>query len=243
MTREKLLHRQTNFQIPSLLSREYILFHYYLTDLKSVFDLYIKQGDNVFDIGCGNKPYEKYIQKLINPEKQTAKYVGCDIVQSSEQKVDIICEATNIPEQSGMYDVVLCTQVLEHVFEHHKIFDEAFRLLKQGGSFIVSSPMVWLLHEEPYDFYRFTKYGFRSLLTEAGFTVQYEKTSGGQWATFGQMFLHIASIGFKNKILKKLFHLVCFPMVFFCNLFFTSLDKKVNDTNYTLNYLFVGKKL
>lgn len=238
MSREENVHRQTGFKIPSKRSREYILFHYYFTDLKNVFNSYIREGDSVFDIGCGNKPYEEYIRKLTNG----SKYVGCDIVQSSEQKVDIVCEATNIPEQSEIYDIVLCTQVIEHVFEHHKIFKEAYRLLKPGGFFIVSGPMIYQLHEEPYDFYRFTRYGFRELLSGTGFTVKYEKNNGGQWAAFGQMFLHIASVNLKNKLLRKTFNLAFLPIVLFCNLFFPWLDKKVKDANYTLNYLFVGQK-
>jgi SAM-dependent methyltransferase len=240
MNREENVNRQTDFQLPYRLSREYIYFHFFFKNLKEVFNFYIKEGDSIFDIGCGNKPYEAYIRKITG---KTSKYRGCDIVQSSKQKVDIVCEATHITEQSESYDVVLCTQVIEHVFEHHKIFEEAYRLLKPGGLFIVSSALVWQLHEEPYDFYRFTLYGFRELLTAAGFAIKYGKHSGGQWAAFGQMFLHIASISFRNKILRKLFNFLCIPMILFCNLFFTWLDKKVNDAHFTLNYVFVGQKL
>ncbi|MDR3128694.1 MAG: class I SAM-dependent methyltransferase [Tannerellaceae bacterium] len=240
--RKEKLGRLSNFQMPSILNRGYIIYLYHFADLKKAFDLYIKDGNDVLDIGCGNKPYEEYIQGLINPKEQTARYTGCDIVQSSAQKVDIICEATNIPEPSGTYDIVLCTQVIEHVFEHQKVFSEAYRLLKPGGYFIVSGPMVWSLHEEPYDFYRFTKYGFCELLTGSGFSIVHEKMGGGQWATFGQMFLHITSISAKNKFLRKILHVFCKPTVLFSNLFFPWIDKKFNNANYTLNYLFVGKK-
>jgi SAM-dependent methyltransferase len=244
MAREENLHRQTDFKFPSKRSRGYIFYHYFFTDLKNVFDSYIKEGDSVFDIGCGNKPYEKYISKLINTKagSDVSKYVGCDIVQSSEQKVDIICEATNIPEQSDRYDIVLCTQVIEHVFDHPKVFEEAFRLLKPGGFFIVSSNMLWQLHEEPYDFYRFTRHGFRKLLSNAEFTIKYEKSNGGQWAAFGQMVLHITSINLKNKTVRKLFDMAFLPVTLFCNLFFPWLDRKVGHDSYTLNYLFVGQK-
>jgi 2-polyprenyl-3-methyl-5-hydroxy-6-metoxy-1,4-benzoquinol methylase len=119
--RKQRIHRLTSFELPSKHSREYMTYFYLFKDLRDAFDLYIKEGDYVFDIGCGNKPYEKYIRELIKSES-TDHYIGCDIVQSSDQKVDIICEATNIPVESCLYDIVICTQVVEHVFDHAKIF-------------------------------------------------------------------------------------------------------------------------
>ncbi|MDR0732502.1 MAG: class I SAM-dependent methyltransferase [Dysgonamonadaceae bacterium] len=235
MKREINLQRLSGFEMPTRLNCGYIIYHYYFKDLKHVFDAYIKEHDNVFDIGCGNKPFEKYIRNLT----KTGDYQGCDVVQSSEQKADIICEATNIPEQSDKYDVVICTQVIEHVFDHSKVFEEAYRLLKKGGYFIVSSNFVWRIHEAPYDFYRFTKYGFEQLLENAGFTVKEEKVNGGKFAALGQLIIHCFLTGQrKNFFIKKIRG--CF--IFFCNIVFPWLDDKKKDELYTLNYVFVGQK-
>src|ERR1700747_2510380 len=58
-------------------------------------------GD-VFDIGCGNKPYQPLFRNI-------HKYVGCDIVQSSEKKVDILCSVTDIPIADEQFDTVFTT--------------------------------------------------------------------------------------------------------------------------------------
>jgi SAM-dependent methyltransferase len=230
MKRELNLQRLSGFEMPTRLNRNYICYRYYFTDLKYAFDTYIKENNKVFDIGCGNKPFEKYIRLLT----KNGDYRGCDIVQSSEQKADIICEATNIPEQSAKYDVVICTQVIEHIFDHSKVFEEAYRLLKQGGYFIVSSNFVWEIHEAPYDFYRFTKYGFGQLLENAGFTIKEEKVNGGKFATVGQLILHCFLGKSKNFLIKKIRG--CFLL--FCNTVFPWLDDKKKDESYTLNYIF-----
>ncbi|MDR1090599.1 MAG: class I SAM-dependent methyltransferase [Prevotella sp.] len=229
------LGRQTNSELPSKYSQDYIINLYLFKDLKDAFASYIKKGDYVFDIGCGNKPYEKDIRNIIKSDL-TDHYVGCDVVQSSEQKVDIICEATNIPADSSTYDIVICTQVIEHVFDHAKIFEEAYRLLKPGGFFIVSSNFVWAMHEMPYDFYRFTKYAFRQLLTNAGFKVKAEKANGGKFAVLGQMILHVLWLTVENSFIRK-------TGALFCNWLFPKLDNKFkHDNTYTLNYVFVGEK-
>src|ERR1700734_2910505 len=63
----------------------------------------------LLDIGCGNKPYEKMFVDRIS------EYVGCDIIQSSNKRVDVICPANAIPLKSEAFNTVLCTQVIEHV--------------------------------------------------------------------------------------------------------------------------------
>jgi ubiquinone/menaquinone biosynthesis C-methylase UbiE len=66
-------------------------------------------------------------------------------------------------------DAVLSTQVLEHVADPLSVLAEFFRVLKPDGRLWLTAPFVWYLHEEPYDYYRFTSHGLRFLLERAGF--------------------------------------------------------------------------
>lgn len=86
------------------------------------------------------------------------------------ENVDICADCYNIPLPDASIDTVLSTQMLEHLVTPERMLKEAFRLLKPGGSLILTAPMVWGLHEEPVDFYRFTEYGLRYLLEHAGFS-------------------------------------------------------------------------
>jgi len=180
----------------------------------------------VLDIGCGNKPYEGMFKKLIT------EYVGSDIIQSSLNKVDYICEATKIPLPNASFDTIFSTQAIEHVADHQALVNEAYRLVKPGGYLILSGPMYWHLHEEPYDYFRFTKHGFRYILEKAGFTNLEIIANGGKWATLGQVILHTLPRRLTNIRMARRIH----------NWFFAYLDKNFFNEFNTMNYVAVGKK-
>ncbi len=180
----------------------------------------------LLDIGCGNKPYEKMFQGKIS------SYTGCDVVQSSEQKVDIICPATAIPVPAASFDTVLCTQVIEHVADHRALVGEAHRVLRSKGVFIISGPMYWPLHEEPHDYFRFTKHGLRYLLEKAGFEQIEITPDGGKWALCGQVLLHCLT---GTRCFKRF----TFP---FINRLFSYLDDRYPDPQNPLNYVAVARK-
>ena len=52
---------------------------------------------------------------------------------------------------------------------------------------VYSVPFIWHIHEEPRDFYRFSKYGLEYIFKKAGFEVLELKPLSGFWATFGQL--------------------------------------------------------
>ena len=192
----------------------------------------------LLDIGCGNKPYEKILEGKIT------EYIGCDIIQSNLNKVDVLCAANNIPLENSSFDTVFSTQTIEHVEDHQGLVNEAYRLLKPGGFFIVSGPLYWHLHEEPYDFFRFTKYGFKYIFEKAGFEMVEVNSNGGMWATTGQSMIH----SFMKSKSKNLFiRGSCFlfyklRVYWFINSLFSWLDKVDYNTVNTMNYVIVGKK-
>ena len=192
----------------------------------------------LIDIGCGNKPYEKKFEGTVT------EYIGCDIVQSDLKKVDVLCEANNIPLPDNSFDTAFSTQTIEHVEDHQGLVNEAYRLLKPGGYFIVSGPMYWHLHEEPYDFFRFTKYGFKYIFEKAGFEMIEIIPNGGAWATAGQTLIHSfllsKSRNFFIHASRFLFHRL--RIYWIINSFFGWLDKVDYNPANTLNYVVIGKK-
>lgn len=223
------VHREQNLERFSSLNLSfsdinYLVYYFLIKDLKYAITQYA--SGKVFDIGCGNKPYEQLFTSKVD------SYTGCDVVQSSRNCVDVLCEATNIPVESNSFDTVICTQTIEHVADHNALVEEAYRILKMGGHFIVSGPMYWPLHEEPYDFFRFTKYGFEHVLEKAGFTLIKVISNGGKWALLGQAIL----ITLPKWIIKpKIVRIVI-------NRFFLMLDKKWSDESSTMNYVIIARK-
>ncbi len=218
-------------------SADYICMHYLVKDL---FDLIPKyaHGD-VLDVGCGNKPYESLFSAT------TSSYIGCDVIQSNEQKVDVICEATNIQFESESFDTVFSSQVLEHVGDTNTMMQECNRVLKKDGILIFSVPFCWELHEEPYDFFRFTKYGLQELCDRHGFETIVIKPNGGKWAALMQLHVNIIYSTFRNrtffkKMLKFLFINLHFTA--FLNSLAIGFDKRHYDSLLTLNYVLVARK-
>lgn len=216
----------------------YLHYKYYHRDLFTAFEKYA--NGNLLDIGCGNKPYQEKLSSLIN------SYVGVDIIQSDKNRVDILCLANDIPLYSNSFDTVISTQTIEHIEDHQGLVNEAYRLVKDNGHLIVSGPMYWPLHEEPYDFFRFTKHGFRYILEKAGFQIIEIKSNGGKWSVAGQALLHaiLPSIynikGLKGILSRLLFRLVGIKGL---NTFFSKIDEEINDDVNTMNYVIIAKKV
>ncbi len=134
------------------------------------------------DIGCGDMPFKALIERQISQydsidvERRIAevKYVG-DI-----QNMDMI--------NNDSYDSALCLEVLEHVPNPVKAISEMHRILKKGAKLICSVPHLSRLHEEPHDYYRYTKYGLRYLFENAGFRVISIEPTGGILCFLGHQF-------------------------------------------------------
>lgn len=216
---------------------DYIVMFFLIRDLKMVISKYAL--GKVLDVGCGNKPYKS----LFN--KSDENYIGCDVIQSSDNKVDILCKATSIDATDESFDTVFSTQVMEHVDNTDLMMRECNRVLKPKGVFILSVPFCWELHEEPYDFFRFTKYGLQELCERHQFEVIEILPNGGKWAAVLQMNINMVYSAFKKKNL-----MVKGLKFLFINLHLTALinklaiyiDKKYFDPLLTLNYVMVAKK-
>lgn len=216
---------------------DYIVMFYLIRDLKSMISKYA--FGKVLDVGCGNKPYKS----LFNNSDEN--YLGCDVIQSSDNKVDILCKATAINAEDESFETVFSTQVMEHVDNSDLMMKECNRVLKPDGVLILSVPMCWELHEEPYDFFRFTKYGLQELCDRNNFEVLEMIPNGGKWAAIAQMNLNMIYSTFKGKsffvkLLKGLF--IHLKFTAFVNSIAIRIDKKYYDPLLTLNYVLVARK-
>jgi SAM-dependent methyltransferase len=135
------------------------------------------------DIGCGLKPYSELFAGVVTA------HVGVDHPDSphSAVSVDVLASAYEIPEPDQSFDTALMSEVLEHLERPLDALVEAHRLLRPGGKIILTAPLVWVLHEEPRDFFRFTPHGLVHLLSSAGFQDVHVQPVSGQWGTLALM--------------------------------------------------------
>jgi SAM-dependent methyltransferase len=145
---------------------------------------YIK--GRLVDIGCGEKPCKVIWAPVVS------EHVGVDHEDTCHDRsnIDIFSSAYNIPVESESFDSAICNAVLEHLEEPELAIRECYRILKPNGIAIYSVPFIWHLHEEPRDFYRFSKYGLTYLFKKVGFRILELKALSGFWITFGQLFVY-----------------------------------------------------
>lgn len=214
----------------------FLVYHSLFKSLSYAIEKYA--GGKVLDIGCGNKPYRSLFKENVT------EYTGCDINQTELNSVDIICNALEIPLPDESFDTVLCTQVIEHIYDHKGLLKEAGRLLKKGGIIILSGPLYWPVHCEPHDFFRFTKYGFRKLMEECGFSISEIHENGGAWATTGQSLAHAFEFSTSRSFFFRGIRFLFFRLRLnrLSNSIFKWLDKKDHNPVNTINYVVIASK-
>lgn len=156
-----LVNRKRDLNAELSLKHPLFLQNYFLiNDIKKFLQSF-KNNSVIVDIGCGTKPYLEFVDK-------SSQYIGVDI-DSENENVDIVSSVYDIDLPSDMADYVVSFQVMEHLEEPSLMLNEAYRILKPNGELYLTFPMSEELHEEPYDFFRYTEHGIRHLLKKAGF--------------------------------------------------------------------------
>ncbi len=149
----------------------------------------ISANSLILDVGAGDAPYREFFQHT--------NYMTLDWDKSTYRPAippDFVTTADNIPCASGTIDGVICTEVLEHVPDPLRVLNEIGRVLRPGGHIWLTAPFVWPLHEQPYDYYRFTSHGLRLLLETSGFESIRVMPLQDSFTTLAQLFRDMAWI-------------------------------------------------
>ena len=77
------------------------------------------------------------------------------------------------------FDLVIAEQVFEHVLWPYRAGRNVYAMLRKGGCFLVNTPFLIRVHEQPEDCSRWTETGLKHLLAECGFPLQ--GISTGSW--------------------------------------------------------------
>ena len=200
--------------------------------LLPVFRKYVKGA--LLDAGAGRLSYRFILEDYCD------SYRSVDIDTRSGE-VDTLGDIQKLPLKEETFDSVFCTQVLEHVPEPQEAVYEVFRVLKKGGYAIFTVPHLAYLHNEPHDYYRYTKHGLKHMLEKTGFEVKQIISAGGLISFLGHIPSTIlinltAGIPIVNGLFFSINKIYVRALTFIDNL----LEKK---KLYALNYIIVGEKL
>jgi SAM-dependent methyltransferase len=109
----------------------------------------------VLDVGCGPKPYYPYFAA------HASEYMGVDVV--ANPAADLLGSVEDLPVEDARFDLVLCTQVLEHCDDPALAVRELRRVTAPGGRVLASTHGVQVYHPSPQDLWRWTHEGLRRL--------------------------------------------------------------------------------
>ena len=116
-------------------------------------------GCRVLDVGCGDKPYYPFFAS------RASEFVGVDVANPA---ADLEGTAESLPLPDGGFDVVLCTQVLEHTDDPARAVRELRRVVAPGGRVLASTHGVQVYHPTPDDLWRWTHAGLERLFRDNG---------------------------------------------------------------------------
>lgn len=193
---------------------------------------------SVLDVGCGDKPYAS----CFNPG--VVQYLGLDVVQSPG--VDVVADENEPwPLAGSTADVVLCSQVLEHVPNLDNVLDSIHGVLKPGGFLLVTVPFIYNFHGEPRDFRRFSAEGIRQI-----FANQYEiievRLQGAAGSSLGTLLLNWLDTILNKWRVSRLLKGVLMPLwISFCltvNVAGWLVDKLDRTQSFYGNVLLLARK-
>lgn len=108
----------------------------------------------VLDIGSGGSSYARYFPNRLTVDIDPAR------------KPDVVADAHELPFKDEEFEMVLSTEMLEHVLNPFQVERELRRVTKKGGLLVLSTRFVFPLHDVPHDHWRYTKYGLQKLFKE-----------------------------------------------------------------------------
>lgn len=138
----------------------------------------IPKGKILLDAGAGEQKYKPYCAHLKYISQDFGKYIPNETnvgLQSDSWNYDglnLICDIIDIPLEDNLIDVILCTEVFEHLKNPLLALKEFSRLIKPGGLLILTAPFCCLTHMAPHFYYNgFSEYWYKEHLGDNGFEI------------------------------------------------------------------------
>lgn len=133
------------------------------------------KGD-LLDLGCGKAPlhalYASYVKSAVWADWGNSLH--------ENQNLDIECDLSErLPFADEKFDTIILSDVLEHIAKPDYLWTEMNRILKQGGKVIMNVPFLYWIHEQPFDYFRYTEFALRRFAEQSGFSIHELKPVGG----------------------------------------------------------------
>jgi SAM-dependent methyltransferase len=151
--------------------------------------------------------------------------------------VDFVIDLNEpFPVKKNLFDTILLTDVLEHVKNPDNVWKEMSRILKPGGKIILTVPFFHLLHEEPYDYFRYTEFRLKLYCKENELSIVELYPYGGSLEIFFDFMAKHFSF---SKVLSKINY---WTGKFLINSFLGKKIYSLTSSKYPLGYCLIAQK-
>ena len=227
-----MIYDRVRDAVPRPLRRWVQHFESSIDDAVAAFAVSLPHGSRVLDAGAGEGSYKHHFTNH--------RYCGLDLgigdTSWNYSRLDCTGDLESLPFREATFDACINVVTLEHVREPLKVTRELSRTLAPGGRILLIAPHEWEEHQQPHDYYRYTRYGLEYLLKTAGFSDITITPAGG----------------FFRLLSRRLFNALQFfpgPLMFVAALFlvppalilpvFEPLDRR---RNFTLGFICNARK-
>ena len=192
----------------------------------------IESNKRVLTIGSGGE-----INKLILDYSMHNNFDITSFDIDDKMNPDILGDICSYDFANVKFDYIIIAEVLEHLHSPQKAVDNIYKILEEKGTVIVTVPFIFPIHETPYDYYRYTKYGLSFLFRNFKDVDINERNS---WIeAINVLFVRLVM---DKKNMSRLFAPL-FIIMAFINLPFVYILSKIINTNFiTSGYLLTAKK-
>lgn len=206
----------------------------------------IPPGSIVLDAGAGECQYRRLFAHCNYQSQDFARYTGTKSGLLTENwnygKIDYECDITQIPVADGSFDVVLCTEVLEHVPYPIETLQELARVLAPGGKLLLTAPLASGIHQQPYHYYGgYSPYFYKKFLPEFGLTISEITPVGGLLKHVSQ---EVSRVGraLKERYPDKLSLLLEYILLCWLPTYLSQHDNSLFVEEFTVGYLVEAHK-
>ena len=194
-------------------------------------------GGRVLDAGAGEARHEKLFHRQ--------RYVAVDLAVGDAawnySHLDAVADLCTLPFREGSFDAAINVVTLEHIHDPAAAIREIARTLRPGGRMLLAVPQDWEVHQAPHDYFRYTRYGVRHLLEQAGMEVVRVQPAGGYFRLLSRRLLN--GIQFFKGGWRWLLFLPAAACLGPPALLLPLFDPLDADKNFTLGYLCEAQRL